>query len=161
MKNLKQGQNFIANPDFSSDSEFEDDEDDLSSDSKTNAEEPKPLGVTAIIAEMINPATKNQASMDFEHQLKHRKNNLIRVLSDTGSDGDLMFHEKRTYKRFPFLARQVPKSWHTSNGSSKPKEEQKSTSNSLSTPTASKSWLHQMLWSMMERGWPSQCLTSS
>ena len=28
-----------------------------------------------------------------------------------------MFHEKRTYKHFPYLARQVPKSWHTLNGS--------------------------------------------
>ena len=27
-----------------------------------------------------------------------------------------MFHEKGTTKHFPYLARQVPKSWHTSNG---------------------------------------------
>ena len=28
-----------------------------------------------------------------------------------------MFHEKGTEKYFPYLARQVPKSWHTSKGS--------------------------------------------
>ena len=33
-----------------------------------------------------------------------------------GSDGDLMFHKKGTIKHFPYLNRQVPKSWHTSNG---------------------------------------------
>ena len=74
------------------------------------------LGVTAVIAEMIS-ATENQASTDHEHPSKRRSNNLIKVLLDTGSDGDLMFHEKGTYKRFPYLTRQVPKSWHTSNGS--------------------------------------------
>ena len=41
---------------------------------------------------------------------------LVRVLLDTGSDGDLLFHEKGTAKQFPYLTRQVPKSWRTSNG---------------------------------------------
>ena len=40
----------------------------------------------------------------------------IRVLLDSGSDGDLLFHEKGTPKQFPYLTRQVPKTWHTSNG---------------------------------------------
>ena len=40
----------------------------------------------------------------------------IRVLLDSGSDGDLLFHKKGTAKQFPYLARQVPKTWHTSNG---------------------------------------------
>jgi hypothetical protein len=35
---------------------------------------------------------------------------------DSGSDGDLLFHKKGTPKYFPYLARQVPKSWCTSNG---------------------------------------------
>jgi hypothetical protein len=30
---------------------------------------------------------------------------------------DLMFHEKGTPMHFPYLTRQVPNSWHTSNGS--------------------------------------------
>ncbi len=41
---------------------------------------------------------------------------LVRVLLDSGSDGDLLFHEKGTTKQFPYLTRQVPKSWHTLNG---------------------------------------------
>jgi len=41
---------------------------------------------------------------------------IFRVLLDSGSDGDLLFHEKGTPKHFPYLTRQVPKTWHTSNG---------------------------------------------
>ena len=40
----------------------------------------------------------------------------IRILLDSGSDGDLLFHKKGTPKHFPYSARQVPKSWRTSNG---------------------------------------------
>ncbi len=32
------------------------------------------------------------------------------------ADGDLLFHKKGTAKQFPYLTRQVPKSWRTSNG---------------------------------------------
>ena len=44
------------------------------------------------------------------------KEKLIRVLLDSGSDGDLLFHKKGKTKHFPYLTRQVPCSWHTSNG---------------------------------------------
>ncbi len=47
---------------------------------------------------------------------KATKEKLIRVLVDSGSDGDLLFHEKGTPKHIPYLTRQVPCSWHTSNG---------------------------------------------
>ena len=47
---------------------------------------------------------------------KASKEKLIRVLLDSGSDGDLLFHEKGKTKHFPYLTRQVPCSWHTSNG---------------------------------------------
>ena len=47
---------------------------------------------------------------------KATKKKIFRVLLDSGSDGDLLFHEKGTLKHFPYLARQVPKTWHTSNG---------------------------------------------
>ena len=47
---------------------------------------------------------------------KAAKGKLIRVLLDSGSDGDLLFHEKGKPKQFPYLTRQVPCSWHTSNG---------------------------------------------
>ncbi len=35
----------------------------------------------------------------------------------SGSDGDLMFLEKRMPMHFPYLTRQVPNSWYTANGS--------------------------------------------
>ena len=47
---------------------------------------------------------------------KATKEKLIRVLLDSGSDGGLLFHEKGKPKHFPYLTRQVPCSWHTSNG---------------------------------------------
>ena len=42
---------------------------------------------------------------------------IIRVLLDSGSNGDLLFHKKGAAKQFPYLNRQVPMTWHTSNGS--------------------------------------------
>ena len=41
---------------------------------------------------------------------------VVRVLLDSGSDGDLLFHQKGTPKHFSYSTRQVPTSWHTSNG---------------------------------------------
>jgi hypothetical protein len=41
---------------------------------------------------------------------------LIRVLLDSGSDEDLLFHKKGTPKCFPYSTRQVPRSWCTLNG---------------------------------------------
>ena len=53
-----------------------------------------------------------------EHSTRcHPSLEVIRVLLDSGSDGDLMFHEKGTPMHFPNLTRQVPSSWHASNGS--------------------------------------------
>ena len=71
--------------------------------------------VTAIVAKLIHKTGSNVLTRG-KNLSKSRKNNLIRVLLDSGSDGDLWFQEKGTPKRFPYLARQVPKSWHTSNG---------------------------------------------
>ncbi len=42
---------------------------------------------------------------------------MIKILLDSGSDGDLWFNEKGTPMHFPYLTRQVPLSWHTSKGS--------------------------------------------
>jgi hypothetical protein len=47
---------------------------------------------------------------------KATKEKLIQVLLDSGSDGDLLFHEKGRPKHFSYLTRQVPCSWYTSNG---------------------------------------------
>ena len=38
----------------------------------------------------------------------------IRVLLDSGSDGDLLFHRKGAAKQFPYLTRQVPMKKSTS-----------------------------------------------
>jgi hypothetical protein len=74
--------------------------------------------VTAVIAQArYHKATKNQTKQRFEHSARsHPSNTVINILLDSGSDGDLMFHEKGTPMHFPYLARQVPNSWHTSNG---------------------------------------------
>ena len=85
--------NFSSNLDF---------ENNIFSDSDSDTHKDELLGVAAVIAEMIS-ATENQASTDHEHPSKHRSNILIKVVLDTGSDGDLMFHEKGTYKHFPYL----------------------------------------------------------
>ncbi len=62
--------------------------------------------------------TKNQAKQRVEHSARCRPSNkIIQVLLDSGSDGDLMFHEKGTPTHFPYLTRQVPNSWCTSNES--------------------------------------------
>ncbi len=73
-------------------------------------------GVTAVMAVMMVDTTSRHSSK------KTPMKKLVRVLFDTGSDGDLLFHEKGTAKQFPYLTRQVPKSWRTSNGLSKQKE---------------------------------------
>jgi hypothetical protein len=66
-------------------------------------------GVTAVMAVLV--ADKSRRSTN-----KSSTKKLIRVLLDTGSDGDLLFHEKGTAKQFPCLTRQVPKTWCMSNG---------------------------------------------
>ena len=68
------------------------------------------LGVTAVLA-VVSAGSKVQHSSK-----KVPKKKLIQVLLDSGSDGDLLFHKKGTTKHFPYLTRQVPKTWHTSNG---------------------------------------------
>ena len=75
--------------------------------------------VTAVVAKArYQKATESQTKQRFEHSARsHPSNAVIKVLLDSGSDGDLMFHEKGTPMHFPYLTRQVPNSWHTSNGS--------------------------------------------
>jgi len=76
-------------------------------------------GVTAVVAKArYHRATENQSKQRFEHSARSRPSNMvIKVLLDSGSDGDLMFHEKGMPVHFPYLTRQVPNSWHTSNRS--------------------------------------------
>jgi hypothetical protein len=74
------------------------------------------LGVTAVIA-VMEPVTESQFSRAYKQPLRSRPSNKIRVLLDSGSDGDLYFLPKGKDKSFPYLTRQAPKSWRTSNGS--------------------------------------------
>jgi hypothetical protein len=67
--------------------------------------------VTAVVA-----VAKYSRAQPCKSSNKATKKKLIRVLLDSGSDGDLLFHEKGTPKHFSYLTRQVPCSWHTSNG---------------------------------------------
>ena len=75
--------------------------------------------VTAVVAKAKHQqATKNKAKQRVEHSARCCLSNaVIQVLIDSGSDGDLMFHEKGMPMHFPYLTRQVPNSWHTLNGS--------------------------------------------
>ena len=61
----------------------------------------------------INPNTK--MSKTSSKKVK-KMPKLIRAMLDSGSDKDLLFHQHGTPKCFPYLTRQVPKSWCTSNG---------------------------------------------
>ena len=73
--------------------------------------------VAALVAKVKYEATKSRARRKIEHPGRCcTSNNIIKVLLDSGSDGDLWFHEKGTPMLFPYLTRQVPLSWHTSNG---------------------------------------------
>jgi hypothetical protein len=80
--------------------------------------------VTAAVAQArYNKATENQAKHRFEHSARSGPSNtVIKVLLESGSDGDLMFHEKGTTMHLPYLTRQVPTSWHMLNEHFRTKE---------------------------------------
>ncbi len=88
----------------------------------------KTIGVTAILATIrsgpeLRPKVqaKNKYSKPkTSSKTKSPKPRIIRILIDSGSNGDLLFHQKGTEKAFPYLIRQDPKVWSTSNGISKP-----------------------------------------
>ena len=62
-------------------------------------------------------ANKNKYSKPkTSTKTKSPKGRIIRILLDSGSNGDLLFHKKGTEKAFPYLIRQDPKVWSTSNG---------------------------------------------
>ena len=73
------------------------------------------LGATALIA-IMEPATESPKFSRKKLPLMSCPSNRIKVLLDSGSDGDLYFLKKGTDKTFPYSKRQVPKSWHTLNG---------------------------------------------
>jgi hypothetical protein len=61
--------------------------------------------VTAVVAQArYQQATENQTKKRSEHSSRsHPSNAFIKVLLDSGSDGDLMFYEKGTSMHFPLL----------------------------------------------------------
>ena len=65
--------------------------------------------VTAVVAKVKYKATESRARRKINHPGRHcTSNNIIKVLLDSGSDGDLWFHHKGTPMHFPYLTRQVP-----------------------------------------------------
>ena len=64
-------------------------------------------------------STEDPAS-GIEHSKRCRRTNKllftkkIRVLLDSGSDGDIWFHKKGATKHFPYTERQMAKSYYTS-----------------------------------------------
>ena len=69
--------------------------------------------ITAVVARTrYQIATKNQTHQRLEHSAgSHSSITVIKVLLDSGSDGDLMFHEKGTPMHFHYLTRHVPTSY--------------------------------------------------
>jgi len=81
----------------------------------------KDLKVTWTVAEIL-PVAENQTKSGFKRRSawshnsnKSRCKKVTRVLFDSGSDGDILFHEG-TPKHFSTLRRQVLMKWHTSSG---------------------------------------------
>ena len=83
----------------------------------------KSIGVTAVMAMLVEltgdqPGRPSKTSKyKFKYKKpktsskKVKKPKLIRVLLDSGSDGDLKFHQKGAPKYYPYTTRQVPKSF--------------------------------------------------
>ena len=66
----------------------------------TDANIKNKLGVTALIA-VMEPATESQSSRAHKQPLRSCPNNKIKVLLDSGSDGDHYFLQKEKDKPFP------------------------------------------------------------
>ena len=78
--------------------------------------------VTAVLA-VQKFATGSQSLTKLKHLCRSRNNNFLRVLLDTGSDGDLMFHEKEPPNVFPTWLGRCQSLGTRRMGASKPKEE--------------------------------------
>jgi hypothetical protein len=67
---------------------------------------------------IMEPVTASQSFRSSNQPLISCPSNKIKILLDSGSNGDLYFLPIGEDKPFPYLTRQAPKSWCTSNGSS-------------------------------------------
>jgi len=112
--------------DKSSDSDTESDDDQSIEEEDPSIADQK---VTAVIA-VIDTATEDLTS-GHEQSKRCRRSSKplftkkVRVLLDTGLDGDIWFHRKGATKRFPKTERQMVKSYHTSAGVFQTKEQAK------------------------------------
>jgi hypothetical protein len=73
-----------------------------------------PEGRTTAIVAVMRGRLKHSHHRQCSN--KHYKQKLVRVLLDSGSDGDLVFIDKDKPMLLPSLKRLVPQSWNTSNG---------------------------------------------
>jgi hypothetical protein len=73
-----------------------------------------PEGRTTTIVAVMRGRPKH--SYHHQHSNKHYKQKLVRVLLDSGSDGDLIFVDKDKPILLPSSKKLVPQSWNTSNG---------------------------------------------
>ncbi len=73
-----------------------------------------PEGKTTAIVVVMRGRPKH--SHHCQRSNKHYKQNLVQILLDSGSDGDLIFIDKGKPMLLPSLKRLVPQSWNTSNG---------------------------------------------
>ncbi len=85
----------------------------LSNNSILPKKDPPGGKTTAIIAVMRG---KPKDGYHQHHSNKHYKQKLVRVLLDSGSNGNLIFVNKDKPMLLPFSKRLVPQSWNTSNG---------------------------------------------
>jgi hypothetical protein len=77
---------------------------------KKDPPEGKTTAIVAVMRGRPKPGHHHQCSN------KHYKQNLVRVLLDSGSDGDLFFVDKDKPMPLPSLKRLVPQLWNTLNG---------------------------------------------
>ena len=89
--------------------EIEKNQANLVNQNKNPTPEQEYQGITVVMAMAKAKPKPTQSSK------KASTRKIFRVLLDSGSDGDLLFHEKGTPKHFPYLTRQVPKKLHMSN----------------------------------------------
>jgi hypothetical protein len=85
----------------------------LKKNSITPNKDPPEGRTTAIVAVM---RVRPKHSHHRQRSNKHYKQKLVRVLLDSGSDGDLVFLDKDKPMLLPSSKRLVPQSWNTSNG---------------------------------------------
>ncbi len=73
-----------------------------------------PEGKTTAVVAVMRGNSKH--GYHRHRSTKHYKKQIVRVLLDSGSDGDLVFVNKDTPMLLPYSKWLVPQSWNTSNG---------------------------------------------